>query len=208
MFAREFLGIQTLPLEPSSRRSAWRGSREGVLPHLDHTSWSCRICRICTPCTLLGVSAANETVGLGMGMSTLPPPLHLRVHAAVVSQLDDHFVRPRHTSTEFRKLCPFSFVPISHPSDLADEDHDELTRSVEWDHMVPDLNVVYPSTNTLDDTAALMSQDDGKSALGILAREGVGVGVADTGAVSVSELLAMRGYDIWVVVSEWERESG
>jgi hypothetical protein len=71
--------------------------------------------------------------------------------------------------------------------------------------MVPNLNIVHPSTNTLDDTAALVSQDDGERAFGILPREGVGVGVADAGAVSVSGYLAEGGDDIWDDDSEWER---
>jgi hypothetical protein len=54
--------------------------------------------------------------------------------------------------------------------------------------VVADLDVVDTLTNRLDDTTALVSENDGEDTLGVLAREGVVVGVADTGAAVSSGL--------------------
>ena len=41
--------------------------------------------------------------------------------------------------------------------------------------MVPDLDIVYASADRFDDTTAFVAENDGEGALGVVARERVGV---------------------------------
>lgn len=56
---------------------------------------------------------------------------------------------------------------------------------LESNNMIARLHTGNALANTLDNTSTLMSQDDGESTLGILAGEGVGIGMADTGVVDL-----------------------
>lgn len=51
--------------------------------------------------------------------------------------------------------------------------------------MVADLDVGHALTDGLDDASTLVSENNGESTLGVLAGEGVGICVADTGVVDL-----------------------
>lgn len=65
---------------------------------------------------------------------------------------------------------------------------------VEGDDMIAGLDVGDALADGLDDTSTLVSQDDGEGTLGILAREGVGIRVADTGVVDLNADLVRLGW--------------
>jgi hypothetical protein len=71
---------------------------------------------------------------------------------------------------------------------------------LEGDDVVAGLHVGDALTNRLDDTSALMSQDNGERALGVLSRQGVRIGMADTGVVNLdSDLVGLGGSDLNVL---------
>lgn len=53
------------------------------------------------------------------------------------------------------------------------------------DDVVTRLDVGDTLTDTLDDTGTLVSENDWESTLGVLARQSVGIGVADTSVVNL-----------------------
>lgn len=74
---------------------------------------------------------------------------------------------------------------------------------LESDDVLARLHVCDTLTNRLDDTGALVSQDDGERTLGVLAGEGVGIGVADTGVVDLdAHLVGLGGSDLDVLDGE------
>jgi len=59
--------------------------------------------------------------------------------------------------------------------------------------VVAGLHVCDALTDRLDDTGALVTEDDGEGTLGILSGERVGIGMADTGVVDLNADLASLG---------------
>lgn len=70
--------------------------------------------------------------------------------------------------------------PIERGAEEKDRDRKNVLES---DNVVAGLHVGDALTNTLDNTGTLMSQDNGESTLGVLARKSVGIRVADTSVV-------------------------
>lgn len=74
---------------------------------------------------------------------------------------------------------------------------------VQGDDMVADLDICDSLADGLDDTGALVTQDDGESTLGILAGERVGVRVADTRVVDLdADFVRLGGCDLDVLDAE------
>lgn len=57
---------------------------------------------------------------------------------------------------------------------------------LERNDVVAGLHIGDTLANRLDDTSALMTQDDGEGSLGVLAGQGVGICVADTSVVDLN----------------------
>ena len=69
--------------------------------------------------------------------------------------------------------------------------------------MVAGLNIGDSLADGLDDTGALVTQDDGEGTLGILAGEGVGVGVAHAGVVDLyPDLMGLWRGDLDILDAE------
>lgn len=67
---------------------------------------------------------------------------------------------------------------------------------IESDNMVAGFDVGNALADRLDDTGALMAEDNGESTLGVLPGEGVGVGVANTSVVDLdTDFMGLRGFD-------------
>src|SRR5262249_21929745 len=78
---------------------------------------------------------------------------------------------------------------------------------VEGDDVVAGADAGDAGADLLDHAAALVPEDDGEAALGVLAREGEGVGVADTaGADADQHLAGARPFDLDLL--DLQRSSG
>ena len=63
--------------------------------------------------------------------------------------------------------------------------------------MIARLHVGNSLTNRLDVTGTLMTEDNGESTLGVLAREGVCIGMADTSVVDLdTNFVCARGQNL------------
>lgn len=65
--------------------------------------------------------------------------------------------------------------------------------SLKSNDVVTGLHVGHALTHRLDDASTLVSQDNGERALGVLAGQGVGIGVADAGVVDLDTDLVGLG---------------
>lgn len=69
--------------------------------------------------------------------------------------------------------------------------------------MISWLHVGDTLTNRFDNTSTLVSQNDGERALGVFARQSVGIGMADTGVVDLdTDLVGLRRGNLNVLDSE------
>lgn len=86
---------------------------------------------------------------------------------------------------------------------VVSEDFSSSKNLLQRDDMVTWLYVRDALTHGLDDTSTFVSQDDGESTLGVLAGEGVGVGMADTGVIDLdADLMGLGHTDLDVLDAE------
>ena len=70
---------------------------------------------------------------------------------------------------------------------------DPALRGIEGDHVVPLLEALHARAHVHDDARALVAEHRGEETFGVLAAQGVGVGVADAGGLKLDEDLALLG---------------
>jgi hypothetical protein len=74
---------------------------------------------------------------------------------------------------------------------------------LESNNVVTRLHICDALTNGLNDTSTLVPEDDGEGTLGVLARQCVGICVADTGVVDLNaDLVGLGGCDLDILNGE------